>query len=195
MKILLAALLAIGGIVSVAAQTDVQLKRRLENFIGFNKQLNFDSVIAYTYPKIFTLVTREELLESLKNSFENEALNIALDDIRTDTVFPVFMVQGGKYARISYSMKMIMRLKSKGGDTSGQKEQTEAVVSGLQTQFGNDKVHTDSSGNIILQMKAQMLAAKDKYAKDWCFVNLREGDANIVQLFSKEILNKAAAYH
>ena len=195
MKTLLAALLAIGGIVSVAAQTDVQLKRRLENFIGFNKQLNFDSVIAYTYPKIFTLVTREELLESLKNSFENEALNIALDDIRTDTVFPVFMEQGGKYAKISYSMKMIMRLKSKGGDTSGQKEQTEAVISGLQTQFGHDKVHTDSSGNIILQMKAQMLAAKDKYAKDWCFVNLREGDANIAQLFSKEILGKAAAYH
>ena len=177
------------------AQPGLPLQQRLHQFMEANRRLDFDTVIAYTYPKLFTLVPRDEVKESLVNAFENDQVQIGLDSLKLDSVYPVFSMQGGSYAKIRYSMKMTMHVKNRETDSSKRQEQNEAMLAAMQTQLGKEQVSLDTGGNIIMHVTALMLAAKDKYAKEWCFVNLKDGDPIVSQLFSKEIIDKCATYH
>ncbi|MEO6315497.1 MAG: hypothetical protein ABIU63_15810 [Chitinophagaceae bacterium] len=189
MKKLWLVLVICGACCSLFAQTDPLLQQRLNYFMEANRQLHFDSVIAYTYPKLFTLVPRDEMLEMLQNSFENEQLTIRLDSLQTDSIYPVFKMQEGSYAKIRYSLNMIMQLK----DSSAAGKEND-LLAAMQAQYGTGKVRLDSAKNIVVQVTALMLAAKDKYARQWCFVNLKDSDPLISQLFTKEIIDKTATY-
>lgn len=195
MKPFFVSLLAICFTLAGFTQQQPQLQARLQRFMELNQALNFDSVLAYTYPKMFTIVPRDEMKEGLENAFDNDQVKMGLDSLKVDSVYPVFSMQGGSYAKISYSMKMIMQFKHRETDSTKQQQQNEFILSAMQTQMGKEKVSVDAGGNIIIRMTSQMLAVKDKYAKDWCFVNLKDGDPILNQLFTKEILDKSATFH
>lgn len=172
-----------------AAQADSALTARLNRFLQANRAMDLEKVLDFTYPKVFTIAPRAAVLDALKNSFDNDQMTIKMDALATDSVYPVFRMQEGSYARILYSMKMIMQLKSKEPDAAKQKEINEAMLSSMQAQFG-DKVSIDSNNNIIVAMQEVMVAVKDKYAKQWCFVNFKEQDAMTSKLFSREVIDK-----
>ncbi|HTL06717.1 MAG TPA: hypothetical protein VL307_00625 [Chitinophagaceae bacterium] len=176
------------------AQTAVPLQQRLTAFMQANQRLDFDTVIAYTYPRLFTQVTRDEVLESLQNGFNNEQFVIRLDSLTTDSIFPVFTVQGGQYAKVKYSMKMVMHFKNKLVDTTRQQADSEALLASFKTLYGTEKVQLQTDGDISLHLTSFMLAARDRYAKEWCFIDLKSGDAGINQLLPKEVLDKSATY-
>ncbi len=175
------------------AQGDSALNRRIAQFLKANREMNFERVLDFTYPKLFTIAPRDEMAKVLKSSFDNEQMTITMDSLKTTTVFPVFGLAQGSYAKILYSMKMMMELKGKEETAEKQKEKNELMLAAMQSQFG-DKASLDSSGHIILYMNAVMVAVKDSYAKQWCFVNLKENDPLTSQLFSNEILDKLATY-
>lgn len=177
----------------VFAQGDSLLNRRIQQFLKANTEMNFERVLDFTYPKLFTIAPRDQMARMLKSSFDNEQMTITMDSLKTTTVFPVFTLPQGSYAKILYSMKMIMQLKGKEATPEKQKEKDELMLAGMQSQFG-DKASLDSSGRIILYVNAVMVAVKDSYAKQWSFVNLKENDPLTAQLFSNEILNKLATY-
>lgn len=179
--------------VVVSAQADARLRLRLNNFMIANNTLNFDSVLAYTYPKLFTLVPRDEMMETLQNSFDNDQVKMGLDSLTIDSIYPIFKVQEGNYAKIKYSMKMIMHFKQKESDSTLQ--QNEVLLAAMQSQFGKEKTSLNKNGDIVIHLTSLMLGAKDKYAKDWCFINLKDGDPLVSQLFSKEIIDKSATFH
>jgi len=177
------------------AQSAVPLQQRLTAFMQANQRMDFDTVIAYTYPRVFTQVPRDEVLESLKNGFDNDQFVLQLDSVKTDTIFPVFTVQGGSYAKVKYSMKMLMHFKKKPVDTTGQQENVAVLLASLKTLYGTEQVSLLPNGDIRLQLTSFMLAAKDRYAKEWCFIDLKSGGDGIRQLLPKEVLDKSAAYH
>lgn len=175
------------------AQGDSLLNRRITQFLKANTAMDFERVLDFTYPKLFTIAPRDEMAKMLKSSFDNEQMSITMDSLKTTAVFPVFTLQQGSYAKILYSMKMMMQLKGSEATPEKQKEKNELMLAAMQSQFG-DKVSMDSSGHIILYMDAVMVAVKDAYAKEWCFVNLKENDPLTGQLFSNELLGKLATY-
>ncbi len=193
MKNLLLILVGVCCKLVVEAQPDARLQLRLNNFMHANNTMNFDTVLAYTYPKLFTLVTRDEMMETLQNTFDNDQVKIGLDSLTIDSIYPVFKMQEGSYAKIRYSMKMIMRFKHKDSDSTQQ--ENEVILAAMQSQFGKEKTSLDKNGNIVIHLTSLMLGAKDKYAKDWCFINLKDGDPIVSQLFSKEIIDKSATFH
>ena len=187
-------MMALACMVAAAAQADSVLTRRLAQFMEANRMMNIDKVLDYTYPKLFTIATRAEMAEGLKTSFDNEAMTIVLDSVVTDSVYPVFSMMEGSYAKIRYSMKMIMQVKGRETDSVQQKKKTLQILAAVRAQYGQE-AGIDGGGNIVIHTNAVMVAVRDGYAKDWCFVNLKEEDPITTQLFSNDVLAKLSTYH
>ncbi|MEP6751003.1 MAG: hypothetical protein ABJB86_24930 [Bacteroidota bacterium] len=192
-KLLFTAITSCCAIVAFS-QADTTLTQRLRNFMEANSKTDLEQVLDYTYPKIFTLIPRAQMLEALKKTFDNEQVTLRFESLKTDSVYPIFKMQEGSYAKIRYSMKMIMRFKSKETDPGLKKIDNEFMLSAMQMQYGKDKVTMDSTGNVIMPEIALMVAVKDKYAREWCFINLKEDDPVNSQLFSRVIIDKLATY-
>jgi len=187
-------ILALIAVVVAAAQPDTVLGRRLEQFMEANRLMNIDRVLDYTYPKLFTIATRNEMADALKTSFDNDAVTIVLDSVVADSVYPVFRMREGSFAKIRYSMKMIMRVKGRETDSVQQKKNALQILAAVRAQYG-PQAGTDGGGNIVIHTMAVMVAVKDAYAKEWCFVNLKEEDPVTTQLFSNDVLARLATYH
>jgi hypothetical protein len=192
-KLLFTAITVCWGAIAFS-QADPALNERLRNFMEANDRMELEKVLDFTYPKIFTIVPRDQMLEALKKVFDNDQVTLRVDSLQTDSIYPVFKIQQGSYAKIRYTMRMVIRFKSKETDPGLKKLDYEFMFSTMQSQFGKEKVTMDSAGNTIMHETALMVAVKDQYAKEWCFVNLKEGDPITSQLFSKEIIDKLAAY-
>ncbi|MBC7874049.1 MAG: hypothetical protein H7Y01_08635 [Ferruginibacter sp.] len=168
------------------------LDQRLSEFMQVNDEMNLEKVMDYIYPKLFTIVPREEMLEAMKSGFNNEEVKVELDSLKIDRVNPEFEMAQGRYAKISYSMVMLMDFKiSKDSiDTNGPR-----MVEMLAAEYGEENVSLDKATGIIrIRTSSPMVAVKDEYAKEWSFVNLKEEDPLVNKLFSKEVLDKLATY-
>src|SRR5690606_31751601 len=75
------------------AQSEETLKKDEKLMYQASYNLNFDTVLDLTYPKIFELASREQLGQILRNSFQNEQFNIRL-------VFPEVTFKYGKIKEI-----------------------------------------------------------------------------------------------
>lgn len=89
-------------------------------------------------------------------------------------------------------MLMDFKLKKDTGDAS----QADFTKEMLASQYGEENVSLDKTTGIIrIRQTSDMVAVKDEYAKEWCFVNLKENDPMTDKLFSKEVQDKLATYH
>ncbi len=184
--------------ITLLAQKDASLERRLAEFMQANEQLELNKVLDYTYAKLFTIVPREQMFELLQNTFENKQMSIKLDSLQIDSIYPVFKLENGSYAKVIYSFNMLMLIKYPEGDSLSVEEKAEnndLMVSGLGSQYGEDKVSIDPvTGSLKIQITSPMVAVKDQYAEQWCFVNLKEEDPLMDRLFNKEVLKRLADY-
>jgi hypothetical protein len=178
----------------VLAQKDPELRKRLNSFVQATQAMDFNKILDYTYPKLFTIVPRDQMLDALEKSLHNEQINIRFDSVKIDSLYPVFSMEGASYAKISSTMKMIMKLNFPANEPdSGKTASNNQLAGAMQGQFGAGNVIIDN-GNIIIRVSTPMVAIKDQYAKEWSFSNLKDNDPINDKLFSKEVLNKFASY-
>jgi len=179
-------------------QKDSSLERRLAEFMHVNDEMELDKILDYTYPKLYTIVPRDQMLEVLQNTFENENMSIHLDSLQINTIHPVFKLENGSYAKVIYSMNMFMAFKNDREDSltdEKRKERDDFMLSSFSEQYGAGNVSIDpASGYLKIKIVSPMVAVKDEYAIQWCFVNFKENDPITHRLFSKEVLKKLAAY-
>lgn len=184
--------------VSAFSQKDTALERRLQEFLRVNDRMELDRVLDYTYPKLFSIVPRKQMLNILKSTFDNEEMSIALDSLAIVNVFPVFKVENGYYAKVIYSMNMLMSFKEDPSDSlsaEDKSERDEFMLNHMAKEYGAGNVSIDpATGALKIKVVSPMVAIKDSYAKDWTFVNLKDNDPLSSRLFSKPVLNKLATY-
>jgi hypothetical protein len=176
------------------AQTEPALKARLDSFMVASQHLNIKTVMHFTYPKLFKIVPQEQMEDIMEKTFNNPQISIQMDSIKTDSIYPVFKILDARYAKIMYSIKMIMAFKNDSKTENEKKNIDESIFKTLQKQYGNNKVTQDSTGAVSIYITAPMVAIKDQYAKKWCFINLKEKDPLMDRLFSKAVLSKLASY-
>jgi hypothetical protein len=174
---------------------DAGLRQRLEEFMRVNDEMDLEKVMDYTYPRLFNLAPREEMISILRSSFENEDVKITLDSMRIDTIFPVFQSGKGRYAKVKYSMLMLMDYKSTKDSAGKDNGSLEAIRLGFSDQHGEENVRVDEKGILRVHVKGSpMVAARDEHSKEWTFANLKEDQAITSKLFSKEVLDKLKSY-
>jgi len=167
------------------AQKDEALEKRLKEFLVFNETMQIDKVLDYTYPKLFTIAPKAQMLEAMQNAFDNEEMKITMDTLKVQKVHPVFSMGTGSYAKIDYSLVMTMRFKDSTTNTA-------ELVDAMKSQF-TDAV-AKPNGVLVIKQLTAMVAIKDAISKEWTFVNLKENDPLTSRLLSKELLAKLATF-
>lgn len=169
--------------------TDASLEQRLDEYMKINDDMNLDKVLDYTYPRLFEIAPREQMEEAMKQGFDNEVMTMDMDSVKVEKIYPTFEMDNGSYAKVDYSMIMIMNFKEKDA------EMLEMMKSTMAEQYGEGNITIDADKNQMrIHSSSPLVAAKDKYSKDWTFANLRPNDPITPKIFSKELLDKLATY-
>jgi hypothetical protein len=173
-----------------AGQQDKELMDRLDSVLKVTQSKEFEKILDYTYPKLFTIITREQMVQELRSAFESEEFSVAIDSLKIKKIFPVFTTTDGQFTKIIHTMIMKMKFKEVIDSSL-----VEPMIQQMEQGFGSGNVRFDNATNsFIAKMVAEMIAIKDEFAKNWCFVNNDEENNLADLLFSKEVNEKLHTY-
>ena len=179
--------LVIGTIAN--AQQDTSLVKRANEMLKLTQVKNFEKIMDYTYPRLFTIAPRDVLITTMNNAFDTDEFTIELDSVKIHTIFPVFVIDDTSYAKVKHTMLMKMKYK-KPYDTTDN-DGKGSMVSLMEERFGKGNVRFDPIANSLnISMTPDMVGIKDK-TSTWTFVNLNEDNPELLNmLFSKKVLDK-----
>jgi hypothetical protein len=198
------------------AKETKELEQRFVGFVSAVRQMNIDSIQAYTYPKLFTLITLTESRESMQQSYTFFKNNARLDSVKTDTIFPIHVIGDGKYAMAAYSM--LISIPSDSVETDDKNNSSRPPVDTakithstgtehypapsstlLATLIRNNNLGVDitryeeKNGMMILQFRVTAVAVKDEFADKWSFFTVTGDQELLNKLFPKKVLERLAA--
>lgn len=187
--------LSFTGCFQLQAQTDATLLKRLDEILHYTQVMDMEKVMDYTWPKLFTIATREQLMEVVLSSFDNETFSTTLDSLKVDTVFPSFSVLDESFSKIRHSMTMRMKFKEP-VDSAADINEREMMAGIMEGQFGKGNVRYDHKTDaLVVVMHPDLVAIRNKAEGIWYFVNLDEENEMMMNLlFSKEVQDKLKAY-
>ena len=173
-------------------QQDTSLINRLRSVLNFTKLKQLDKVMDYTYPKVFTVVSREQLGEIMKSMYETDEFSTDLDSVNIDTIFTIVKINDARYAIARHSMLMKMKYK----DPVDSKD-IDLLVQGVEQQYGEGQVRFDKKANSLnISMVSYMIAVKDELSPKWTFMNFDLTNPGFVELIlGKEVMAKLKEYN
>ena len=86
MKKYLIALAALICFHTVFAQKDPQLVKRLNALMQATQDLDFEKIMDYTYPKVFTIAPKKKMPEALKNGLSTDEMIVRFDSLKIDSL-------------------------------------------------------------------------------------------------------------
>ena len=171
------------------------MARRLNETLLYTKNMDLEKILDYTYPKLFKIVSRDQMLEVLKGTFDNEEFSTTLDSLQISQIYPIFKLEDESFAKVKHTM--IMRMKFKEPlDTADGIEDRELFADIMGQQFGEGNVRYDeATDQIVISLLSDMVAIKYKEDGIWYFVNYDEDEPMIINmLFSKAVQDKLKEY-
>lgn len=168
--------------------SDTAFERRLNDYMRFTRELQFDDIINYTHPKLFTIATKDQLKEFLQGSFENEQMKIEFDSTAIKKVSENFKVENVLYKRVDYWMAVTVSFKNTAAlsDTSFINSMTAA----LQQGFPEGKiVYNPFRKKFEIQSNGLMIAIKDNDSAPWMFLGYQKNDALIKKLYPQQVID------
>lgn len=172
--------------------TGTSLEKRLSEYIQLTEDMDLEKLMDYIYPRLFTIAPKEEMLKAMKEGFDNDEVKVSLDSLKIEKIYPVFEVGKGSYAKVTYSMVMVMELM----DKEKLAEQMELIRAGIAAKYGNENLNIDGqSGAFRIRQTNNLVAIKDNYAKEWSFISLKEDDPTMNQLLNKDVMGKLNEYN
>ena len=189
----LAALFLVFGVVG-HAQKDTAIVNRINAMLAFTKAKEYDKIMDYTYSRLFAIVPKDVLIESMKESFDTDEFSIELDSMKIDTIFPIFVINDTSYVVARHSM--LMRMKYTEPFDTANTASTTLMVTLMEGKFGEGNVRFDAIANSLnILLKPDIVGIKEKSSGLWTFVNLNEDNpAMLEMLFSEPVRKKLKDY-
>lgn len=188
-KILLAFVFLSFLLTRVAAQEDTVLVKLVKEILAYTQEKNTGKILDYTYPKLFTIVTRSQMKEALNGMYDTEEFTTVLDSLFTIKIHPVFTVEGKQYCKIVHNMVMHMNFKEP-TDTTGEESEADFLVALIGEKYGKENVRFDAKNNsLVIKSTPDMIAVKEN--NNWYFANYNEDNPAMIDLlFNKAVQKK-----
>jgi hypothetical protein len=201
---------------SIKKDSDPVLEQRLAEFLKAMDDRKPEKMMDYIYPKLFTIVSRDQTLMKMTGAFESKDPKVEFDSLKIEKIFPIFEMDSARYAKVIYAMVMTMEYsylkdstvnKNISRDTSTTLHtiididerypapQLTLMQTLLKGKYGTENVTVDYKNGIAkVRVKNQIVAIKDKFAGEWSFVTATDEEPLPGELFSKAVLDKLATY-
>jgi len=187
MKKIIVFLLFVFATLLVEGQQDTSLINRLNAVLRFTKLKQLDKVLDYTYPKVFTIIPRDQFSELIKSLYDTDDFTSVLDSVKVDSIFTIVKINDASYAIVRHSM--LMKMKYKEPITI---EDADLLVPGMEEQFGEGNVRfVKATNSLHVSITSYMIAIKDEISPKWTFINFDlKNPAFVENILGKEVIAK-----
>ena len=96
------------------SQPYTALNKRLEIYMRLSKELNFEELMEYVHPSLFTLASKEQLIDVFKKIYDNDEMKISIDNLESRSISDPYALHSVQYRKVDYYMVMHMKFKEEG---------------------------------------------------------------------------------
>lgn len=173
-------------------------KKNVENdfltYLGHLMNHEFTESIEYLYPELFESVTKELMIETLEQTFNNPDIKISITMPKVHKVGEIRYIDSAYYCKLNYSHYMNMSFDN--SDTTITLSEIDTrdnmTLTSLEGTFGVENVSYDPTNSSF-----EILSAKDCYAKsetgltNWKFIDVDKNNMMIMNLvLPKQIIDE-----
>lgn len=172
------------------AQSDARkaaISEKLDQFFQATQEKEWDQVLDLTYPKLFNLVPREQMLGLFQN-MEAEGMSFEMSNMKISEIYGAEDFEGETFSAVDYALQMKIILK---GDSFND-QAMDFMKTSFETTYGADKVKTDRENKTFtIQAEKTLFAIADKGTDNWHFIEKNAEQMVILeQIIDKEVLSK-----
>jgi hypothetical protein len=169
------------------AQDLASLKSESQKMLDYSISLDFEKMMDFTYPKVFDIASKDQMLEMMTNMFENDQMSIKLEKIDPKFSFgEIKKIDKQVFCKFSHDNKMKLSFKT---DIAGSEEM---IVDMLKENTGaSDVTYDDKTKSFYATLRVDVLAVADDSTKNiWKFITLEKDKAMLSMLLSEDIIKQ-----
>lgn len=173
--------------ISCFAQDLASLKSESQKMFDYSTSLDFEKMMDFTYPKVFDIAPKDQMLEMMTNMFENDQMSIKLEKIDPKFSYgEIQKIDKQVFCKFSHDNKMKLTFKS---DIAGSEEM---IIDMLKENTGaTDVTFDDKSKSFYATLRVEVLAVADDSTKNsWKFITLEKDKAMLSMLLSEEVIKQ-----
>lgn len=176
--------------VAVSGQStiDPAIQAKLNAFITYSNNKEWDKAFDLIYPKLFTKIAKQDLVDMMV-SMEADGMSLNMGDARiTSSTFP--KTEGNEtFVRVEYTSNVSVKIKPEG------LYDTPKAIQGIEEQFiaayGKSNVKWDETGKEFRIIAHKSMLAIDGGNKDWKLLEINMDQPELMEyLFSPAILDE-----
>ena len=172
--------------IGTAQTTDAQLKQRLNNYMQLNKELDFEKIMDYMHPVLFTVAPKEAMQQTMEQAFNSEEMKISIDSLQVLTIGEDFKEGEAVYKKVDYFMSMSMVFKDNMLEDESFREM---ITAGMKEAMGNKQVSYDEKKKaLMITGNEVMFAIKDNPKTEWLFLGYDKNPELIKAIFPKSVI-------
>lgn len=174
----------------VGQNMDQEVRDTFSRYFKTIETKDNQQTLAFVYPKLFEIVPKNLMLEQMEKLSKDTVTEISMSKQSVSSVSDMLEIEGVKYALVSYSFIMHMKMNGIVGEELT--EISELTNEMLVEQFGPDQVtYNKGTGSFDIVVATSMYAINDPAFPGWKFLEKKEGmDELLVKIIPKEVIDK-----
>lgn len=175
---------------NIISQDLKSLETETNKMYNATSRMNFEEILDFSYPKLFDIVSREQMKEVLEMTFSNEQFDISFLPITPNFDYaPIKKIDNKTLCLIKYDLGMSMHFNETLDD-----ETIEIMTNALKSQgesYSDIKFDKEKNTFIIKGISTMIAISDDVTENKWKFITYDKNKRQIAEmLLSDSILNK-----
>ncbi|MCU7613538.1 hypothetical protein N0B16_03730 [Chryseobacterium sp. GMJ5] len=164
---------------------EVAIKKTLTYFVNSIKSKKIDQAVNCIYPKFFTVVPKDQMIQILTMTYNNPFMKIEIQDLQFGSVEKPEFINGEYFSIITYYTKLKC-------DVSSLDDNMKKKIEGAITKkYGKSRVQYSKNEDTYLVNANMTACAVSKDRKTWKLVILeKESKSKLMKVLPKKILDK-----
>ena len=170
--------------ISLLAQDIASLKTEALKSYKASVNMNFEDIFETTYPKVFDIVSQEQMKTMFGQMMENEQFSIKLVEVEPDFSYgEIKKIEGKSFCMVNYNNVMAMKFKEPMNDA-------ESMTDIFKSSMNAEKVTYDKATNTFrIEMRSTLIAVADELTKmQWKFLNKDKDNKLFSMIFDEKIV-------
>ncbi len=164
------------------------IEARLDQFIRYSNEKNWDKAFDLMYPKLFTKVSKQELLDIMQG-MEADGMEIQVNNARITAMSEPVKEGAETFTRLTYASDIVVQIRKDG--IYDAPKPIQAIEQQFKAVYGAENVQWKAEEKKYYIRAAKSMMAIDIGHGDWRLIEINEDQPALMEyLFSPEILDK-----
>ncbi len=164
-------------------QNKKELNRNSQKIYEFTVQGEYDSLMNYTYPKLFDMVPKKNIIDAMTKSFHNDEFNITVLPHEPNFSFSeIKKIDGNYYSLIEHDLYMKLDFFK-----AMEPEELSVMVDLFKLAMETDDVSVKDKSIFIGKRSAMIAMSEKQYNYRWYFVNNDKGSVFLNSLIPERV--------